>query len=138
SASSADSICPSSGGGRSCLTRRPSPGRLATMIVGSAHTSWPRLCSAGTVASRPTCPRTTCDEIARTLAMACLYHVALAERLPLGDAVVSQTRQIDGLEAAVHDQLRHRTSGRRALLRAVSGEPVGEVQVGELRVRADD
>src|SRR5881394_4011266 len=138
SASSADSMSVSSAAGMSRFTRRPRPGRLDSRTVGSAHTSWPRYCSAGTVAARPTAPRTTCDEIASTLPMASSNHIALAQRPALGDAAVAQARQIDGLEGTVHDQLRDCPSSRRALLRAMPGESIGEVEIAQPRVWADD
>ena len=59
SASSAASIAAKSAAGTACRAIRPRPGRLASSTVGSAHTSWPSHCSAGTVASRPTWPRAT-------------------------------------------------------------------------------
>src|SRR6478735_4360869 len=127
-----------SSAGRSCFTIRPSPGRLASSTVGSAQTSWPRWCSAGTVASRPTCPRTTCDEIASTRAIGRLYHVALEQRPPLGDALVAEPLQIDAAEGTVHDELGNRASGRSGLLHAVPGEAVGKVEVAELWMPADD
>src|SRR5207342_689202 len=128
---SADSTSASSAAGTTCFTTRPSPGRLDSSTVGSAHTSWPRYCSAGTVAARPTAPRTTCDEIASTLAMASSNHIAFAQRPALGDAAVTQARQINGPEGTVHDQLRDCTSSRRALLRAMPGESIGEVEIAE-------
>src|SRR6516225_4388119 len=127
-----------SSAGSSCFTRWPRPGRLATTTVGSGHTSWPKCMSAGTVAFRPTCPRTACEEIARTVAMARLYHVALRQRTALGNAPVGEARQIDGAEGAVHDQFGDRAPGRGTLLCAMPGEAAGEVEVGERRVRADD
>src|SRR5262252_3312572 len=137
SASSAAKRAANASAGSSCPSDRPRPGRLASTTVGSGHTSWPRCCSAGTAALRPTCPRTTCEEIARTLAMTRLYHVALRQRTALGDAPVAQARQIDGAEGTVHDQFGDRPPGRGGLLRAVPGEAAGEVEVGELGVRAD-
>src|SRR5689334_8789381 len=124
--------------GTSHLTILPSPGRLASSTVGSAQTSWPRCWRAGAVASRPTCPRTTGDEIATPRAMSRLYHVALEQRPPRRDALVAEPRQVDRPEGAVHDQLGDRASGSGGLLHAVPGEAVGEVEVAETGVPADD
>src|SRR5215468_4902827 len=38
----------------------------------------------------------------------------------------------------MHDQFGYRASGRGTLLRAMAGKAAGEVEVGELRMRADD
>ena len=63
------------------------------------------------------------------------YHVALGQRPARGDARVAEPRQVDGLEGAVHDQLGDRVAGAGGLLRAVAGEAVGEVEVGDVGVR---
>ncbi len=73
---------------------RPRPGRLASCTVGSAHTSWPSHCSAGTVASRPTCPRTTCEEMARTFAMHDL--ISRCARAAVGPRRCARSRAASG------------------------------------------
>src|SRR5262245_27591546 len=127
-----------SGAGTSRLTRRPRPGRLASSTVGSVHTSWPRCCRAGAVAARPTWPCVTSEEMARMRAIDGSYHVSLGQRLAIGDARVAEAREVNGLVAPVQDQFGDGAAGARPLLRAVAREPVGEIEVGDPGMRADD
>ena len=45
------------------------------------------------------------------------------------DARVAEYREIERHEAAVHDQLGDRPSGRRALLQSVSGKSIRKIEI---------
>jgi hypothetical protein len=54
------------------------------------------------------------------------------------DSLVAEWRQVERLEGAVNDQLRHGAPDSRRLLRTVTGKSVGEHEVRHVRVEADD
>src|SRR5262245_51506494 len=65
-------------------------------------------------------------------------HVSLEQRLSSGDTWIAEAREVERAEAVVQDQLGDGASGGGALLRTVSGEAVGEIEVRQFGMRADD
>src|SRR3954467_10467717 len=64
--------------------------------------------------------------------------VALDQRPAGGEPVEAERRQVERPVLPVYDQLGDGASDTRRLLDAVAGEAVGEVEVGDFRMRADD
>src|SRR2546426_5709580 len=65
-------------------------------------------------------------------------NVFLDERLPFYESLEPERRKVQSVETSIQDELGQAASGRRRLLHAVAREAVGEPQVRQGRMRADD
>ena len=113
----------------------PWPGWFDSVMVGSASTSWPLACRAGTAAVLPTGPQTTWLEMLSTLHQITFFSNS---GLLLRMRSIAEAREVDGAVAAIDDEFGNGVARGRALLQPVAGEAVGEEEVRHLRVRADD
>src|SRR4051812_3947146 len=64
--------------------------------------------------------------------------IELGKRRAGSDPLIAKTRHVDGAVFAMHDVLGNGLPDRRRLLQAMAGKAVGEIEIAQARVRADD